>query len=627
VDAPIHASASHRSVPREPYYCRRPPKRRLDLGRAGVRTATCTVAPRPSWRWPKAPRTAPTLSDFLVLPGLCDGRVLHSLSTSSCCIRSATALIVLVFPTLTSPCPAERTRDEAWLGTGVRYDQELLRRAHGPGRAPRSAVHRPPSRAASPPNDRRHDVLPQVARRLAIRSKEVLMMREAGFAPRRIRMVKTSSRSCGTGKEHRKTGLRALHPFVHPAPGLWQLTVLDGSEDNAVVGPASADRDVLRLKCGRRVCVETPEPVASPPETEGRAVRLVLLDAHLRYDGPRFLEAARNDADLPGPVIVCRPETTSTSSRSARVGADDYTPACFGPVHAAGTRRPLDRRRLRDAETSRADDAPEPSSGLPPESLPPRGGQLDAAAAGPQSPATSTTLPTAALGTSPVVGDCATRASPRRCSCSVPPPHPRLRDPFGGGAIQMIGGRRTLVASHWICDAADLLTRVAGFYQRLHRRLHGRTNMSRRSSSGRSIRERALDYVNAGTTALASPRMAALGSCAHGVRRSDSVRKASGGRGNARAWHASSRSPRAGEARSPAGEVFGAGSSGRPSGEQTSPLPRAGRSNRPRVRGHAEPPTINAPRRVAHDRVTSRAVPMPLRVRGTASWIRSSGCA
>jgi len=73
-------------------------------------------------------------------------------------------------------------------------------------------------------------------------------------------------------------------------------------------------------------------------------------------------------------------------------------------------------------------------------------------------------------------------------------------DPVGGGAIQMIGGRRTLVRQ--ALDAAtpaDLLTRVAGFTNDYIARLHGRTNMfatvflaALDPMSGR------FDYVNAG---------------------------------------------------------------------------------------------------------------------------------
>jgi sigma-B regulation protein RsbU (phosphoserine phosphatase) len=51
-------------------------------------------------------------------------------------------------------------------------------------------------------------------------------------------------------------------------------------------------------------------------------------------------------------------------------------------------------------------------------------------------------------------------------------------DPVGGGAINMIGARRTLVMqSLESATPADLLTRVAGFTNNYIARLHGRTNM------------------------------------------------------------------------------------------------------------------------------------------------------
>jgi serine phosphatase RsbU (regulator of sigma subunit) len=51
-------------------------------------------------------------------------------------------------------------------------------------------------------------------------------------------------------------------------------------------------------------------------------------------------------------------------------------------------------------------------------------------------------------------------------------------DPVGGGAIQMIGGRRTVVAqSLEAASSTDLLTRVASFTNNYIARLHGRTNM------------------------------------------------------------------------------------------------------------------------------------------------------
>jgi len=73
-------------------------------------------------------------------------------------------------------------------------------------------------------------------------------------------------------------------------------------------------------------------------------------------------------------------------------------------------------------------------------------------------------------------------------------------DPIGGGAIQMIGGRRTLVRQALeSASAADLLVRVAGFTNDYIARLHGRTNMfATVFLAALDPRDGQLDYVNAG---------------------------------------------------------------------------------------------------------------------------------
>ena len=73
-------------------------------------------------------------------------------------------------------------------------------------------------------------------------------------------------------------------------------------------------------------------------------------------------------------------------------------------------------------------------------------------------------------------------------------------DPIGGGAIQMIGGRRTIVRqSLEAATPADLLTRVAGFTNDYIARLHGRTNMFATAFLGAlDPSDGQLDFVNAG---------------------------------------------------------------------------------------------------------------------------------
>lgn len=73
-------------------------------------------------------------------------------------------------------------------------------------------------------------------------------------------------------------------------------------------------------------------------------------------------------------------------------------------------------------------------------------------------------------------------------------------DPIGGGAIQMIGGRRTLVRQALeSATPADLLTRVASFTNDYIARLHGRTNMfATVFLAALDPRTGQFDYVNAG---------------------------------------------------------------------------------------------------------------------------------
>ena len=73
-------------------------------------------------------------------------------------------------------------------------------------------------------------------------------------------------------------------------------------------------------------------------------------------------------------------------------------------------------------------------------------------------------------------------------------------DPVGGGAIQMIGGRRTIVRQSLEAAApADLLTRVAGFTNDYIARLHGRANMfATVFLAALTPQTGQFDYVNAG---------------------------------------------------------------------------------------------------------------------------------
>jgi protease PrsW len=169
-----------------------------------------------------------------VLPGLGVAVVLHSLYNQFVLHPVlATALIVLVFPTL-SVAVFQRSEREtnAWLGTGFDTDQELLR-AVRTGQVSGTPAGRYLATVKSRfPAEVIVDMMCFLRLRaeLAIRAKGVLMMREAGFDAAPDPMVKDKFRELRyLERSIGKTGLRALHPFVHTSTrDLWQLTVLDG---------------------------------------------------------------------------------------------------------------------------------------------------------------------------------------------------------------------------------------------------------------------------------------------------------------------------------------------------------------------------------------------------------------
>jgi serine phosphatase RsbU (regulator of sigma subunit) len=216
---------------------------------------------------------------------------------------------------------------------------------------------------------------------------------------------------------------------------------------------------------------------------------LVVLEvASSDQDGTRLLEALRSDAELaPVPVIVVAAvEDVDVVARCLELGADDYLPRSFHPAMLR-TRlgAALDRRRARAAEslTREMDVARNIQRDFLPETLPAaRGVQLDAALhparqvsgdfydAFMLAPGSTIVL---------VVGDVCDKGFGAALFMALFRSLIRASaDPVGGGAIQMIGGRRTLVRqSLESATPADLLTRVAGFTNDYIARLHGRTNM------------------------------------------------------------------------------------------------------------------------------------------------------
>jgi RsiW-degrading membrane proteinase PrsW (M82 family) len=171
---------------------------------------------------------------YLVLPGLTAGVVLHAVYNRFVLQPVlATALIVLVFPILCiAVFEASERETKAWLGTGFDTDQELLR-AMQTGRVSSTPVGAYLTTVKIRfPAEVIVDMMCFLRLRaeLAIRAKGVLMMREAGFDAPPDPAVKDKFQELAYLEQSiGRTGLRALHPFVHTSTrDLWQLTMLDG---------------------------------------------------------------------------------------------------------------------------------------------------------------------------------------------------------------------------------------------------------------------------------------------------------------------------------------------------------------------------------------------------------------
>ena len=280
-----------------------------------------------------------------------------------------------------------------------------------------------------------------------------------------------------------------------------------------VVGPATADRDSLSGHVQREGYVVDTAGQGSEALAKLRAgpADLVLLDVQMPdMNGPRFLEALRSDAELSRvPVIVVSAEDDiDLLAQCLESGADDYLPKVFRPAMLrARLSAALDRKRLRDAEsfTREMDVARNIQRDFLPESLPVAMGVQLQAALQPARQVSGDFYDAFLLPPSGtvvlVVGDVCDKGVGAALFMALFRSLIRASaDPVGGGAIQMIGGRRTLVRqSLEAATPADLLTRVAGFTNDYIARLHGRTNMfatvflaALDPMTGR------FDYVNAG---------------------------------------------------------------------------------------------------------------------------------
>jgi sigma-B regulation protein RsbU (phosphoserine phosphatase) len=216
---------------------------------------------------------------------------------------------------------------------------------------------------------------------------------------------------------------------------------------------------------------------------------LVLLDLDAPgIDGPEFVGALRKDAELAStPVIVLSAiDDLDAIERCLERRADEYLPKAFGPaVLRARVNAALDRRRLRDAQGLRREMAVARNiqRDFLPERLPvTRGVQIDASLQ-PARQVSGDFYDAFQIESSGnivlVVGDVCDKGFGAALFMALFRSLIRASaDPVGGGAIAMIGGRRTIVKQQLeSATPADLLTRVAGFTNNYIARLHGRTNM------------------------------------------------------------------------------------------------------------------------------------------------------
>lgn len=185
-------------------------------------------------------------------------------------------------------------------------------------------------------------------------------------------------------------------------------------------------------------------------------------------------------------IVLVGTEDVATISRWLELGVDDYLPRDFTPaILRPRLRAALDRRQLRSVESLTREMAVARSiqQDFLPESLPTPYGVSLAAALHPAREVSGDfydafTIPPAGTLVM-VVGDVCDKGVGAALFMALFRSLIRASaDPVGGGAIQMIGGRRTLVRNALeAATPADLLTRVAGFTNDYIARLHGRTNM------------------------------------------------------------------------------------------------------------------------------------------------------
>jgi serine phosphatase RsbU (regulator of sigma subunit) len=239
-------------------------------------------------------------------------------------------------------------------------------------------------------------------------------------------------------------------------------------EGYLVIAELELDRALAKLRAGR--------------------FEFILIDIEgAGAGGQEFVATLRADSQLESiPVLVTsRSDDIEAVERFLTAGADDYLPRVFGSVVLrVRLKAALDRRRVQEGHNLRREMsvARTIQRDFLPESLPDVGGVELEAALRPARDVSGDFYDCFLLTSGEVilvVGDVCDKGVGAALFMALFRSLIRASaDPVGGGAIQMIGGRHTMVMQAiQSASPADLLTRVAGFTNDYIARLHGRTNM------------------------------------------------------------------------------------------------------------------------------------------------------
>ena len=257
-----------------------------------------------------------------------------------------------------------------------------------------------------------------------------------------------------------------------------------------LIGKSGQDAAVLTQKLGAEGYFVVPEVEHALALLKLRARRFefVLIDIDVSGAAAEtFIRTLRGDEQLAGlPVLVVSSTNDMDAiERCLECGADDYLPSVFGSaVLRVRVSAALDRRRVQDGQYLRREIsvARMIQRDFLPESLPEVTDMELEAALRPARDVSGDFYDCFLLTSGEVilvVGDVCDKGVGAALFMALFRSLIRASaDPVGGGAIQMIGGRHTMVMQAiQSASPADLLTRVAGFTNDYIARLHGRTNM------------------------------------------------------------------------------------------------------------------------------------------------------